>query len=212
MARLPRRAPRRQTVHRMPRLAPSSRSASASRRTRDIGKSYGLVRSGDRLSTGEVFELVKANQAHHAVAAMCRLLGVSASGYYAWRGRGRSHRAERDEVLRSAIRTIHEKSGGTYGVPRVHVELHRRGRQAGPQRRSRPQPNRPRALPDRPAGDPEQPYTQTLNAGLRERFPSTGYCPPQCRWRQPSTVHRIGAMPSSGLCGVAWRVPLSLPE
>ena len=70
---------------------------------------------------------MKANQAHHGVATMCRLLGVSPSGYYAWRGRGRSHRAKRDEVLRGAIRTIHEKSGATYGVPRVHVELHRQG-------------------------------------------------------------------------------------
>ena len=70
---------------------------------------------------------MKANQAHHRVATMCRVLGVSASGYYAWRGRGRSHRAKRDEELRGTIRTIHEASRGTYGVPRVHVELHRRG-------------------------------------------------------------------------------------
>ena len=58
---------------------------------------------------------------------MCRVLGVSASGYYAWRGRGRSRRAKRDEELRGTIRTIHKESGGTYGVPRVHAELHRRG-------------------------------------------------------------------------------------
>ena len=63
--------------------------------------------------------------------------------------------------------------------------------QAGPRRRSRPQPNRPRALPDRPAGDPQPPSGGTLNSGLPERFPSTGYRPPQWRWRQPSTVHRI---------------------
>ena len=70
---------------------------------------------------------MKANQAHHRVATMCRVLGVSASGYYAWRGRGRSRRAERDEELRGTVRTIHKESGGTYGVPRVHAELHRRG-------------------------------------------------------------------------------------
>ena len=58
---------------------------------------------------------------------MCRVLGVSASGYYAWRGRGRSNRGKRDEELRGTIRTIHKASGGTYGVPRVHAELHRRG-------------------------------------------------------------------------------------
>ena len=53
---------------------------------------------------------------------MCRRLGVSPSGYYAWRGRGRSRRAKRDEELRGTIRTIHEESRGTYGVPRVHAE------------------------------------------------------------------------------------------
>ena len=70
---------------------------------------------------------MKANQAHHRVATMCRVLGVSASGYYAWRGRGRSRRAQRDEELRGTVRTIHKASGGTYGVPRVHAQLHRGG-------------------------------------------------------------------------------------
>ena len=57
---------------------------------------------------------------------MCRVLGVSTSGYYAWRGRGRSRRAKRDEELRGTVRAIHKASRGTYGVPRVHAELHRR--------------------------------------------------------------------------------------
>ena len=54
---------------------------------------------------------------------MCRVLGVSPSGYYAWHGRGRSRRARRDEELRGTIRTIHEDSRGTYGMSRVHAEL-----------------------------------------------------------------------------------------
>ena len=88
------------------------------REEREIpNKIRGLVRSRGRHDTGEVFELVKANQAHHRVATMCRVLGVSASGYYAWRGRGRSRRAQRDEELRGTIRTVHKASGGTYGVP-----------------------------------------------------------------------------------------------
>ena len=66
---------------------------------------------------------MKANQACHRVATMCRRLGVSPSGYYAWRSRGRSNRAKREEALRGTIRAIHEVSGGTYGAPRVHAEL-----------------------------------------------------------------------------------------
>ena len=66
---------------------------------------------------------MKANQACHRVATMCRRLGVSPSGYYAWRSRGRSNRAKREEALRGMIRAIHEVSGGTYGAPRVHAEL-----------------------------------------------------------------------------------------
>ena len=70
---------------------------------------------------------MRANQAVHGVATMCRVLGVSPSGYYAWRGRGPSPRTRRDEALREVICAIHEESHGTYGVPRVHAELAARG-------------------------------------------------------------------------------------
>ena len=66
---------------------------------------------------------MRANQAEHAVTTMCRVLGVSPSGYYAWRGRGRCSHARRDEELHSTIQSIHQESRGTYGVPRVHAEL-----------------------------------------------------------------------------------------
>ena len=59
----------------------------------------------------------------YRVATMCRVLGVSTSGYYAWRSRHSSARAREDEALKARIRAIHAYSGGTYGVPRVHVEL-----------------------------------------------------------------------------------------
>ena len=68
---------------------------------------------------------------------MCRVLGVSASGYYAWRGRGRSHRAKRDEELCGTIRTIHKASRGTYGAPRVHAELGNQGCRVGRKRVAR---------------------------------------------------------------------------
>ena len=50
---------------------------------------------------------------------MCPVLGVTRSGYYAWRDREQSLRKKRRAELASLIRVIHEKSGGRYGSPRV---------------------------------------------------------------------------------------------
>ena len=80
---------------------------------------------------------MSANQARHGVATMCRVLGVSPSGYYAWRGRGRSCRARRDEELRAMIRLIHRDSHGTYGMPRVHAQLLAGGCRVGRKRVAR---------------------------------------------------------------------------
>jgi transposase InsO family protein len=63
------------------------------------------------------------NQASYPIATMCRLLGVSASGYYAWRDRRPSARAESDGSLLARIEAIHAASRRTYGVPRIHAEL-----------------------------------------------------------------------------------------
>jgi putative transposase len=54
---------------------------------------------------------------------MCRHLGVSTSGYYAWRGRPLSARALADAELTARIDKIYAQSRGTYGAPRVHAEL-----------------------------------------------------------------------------------------
>jgi len=69
------------------------------------------------------FEFVESEKANHPVARMCRVLGVSRSGFHAWSGRPPSERARRDAELTAAIRAVHERSRGTYGAPRVHVEL-----------------------------------------------------------------------------------------
>ena len=54
---------------------------------------------------------------------MCRLLDVSASGYYAWLERAPSARAVSDAELLEKIRAIHTASRGTYGAPRILHEL-----------------------------------------------------------------------------------------
>ena len=54
---------------------------------------------------------------------MCRVLGVSPAGYYAWRSRPPCRRRREDERLRLLIGEIHRFSRGTYGAPRVRAEL-----------------------------------------------------------------------------------------
>ena len=75
-----------------------------------------------------------AHQAVHPIATMCRVLGVSPSGYYAWRQRPLSRRARADVKLSAEIQAIHRESRGTYGVPRIHAELAERGVHIGRKR------------------------------------------------------------------------------
>ena len=58
---------------------------------------------------------------------LCRLFGVSASGFYAWHQRPISSHARRDERLRVLVRASHEASGRRYGHPRVWKDLHEQG-------------------------------------------------------------------------------------
>jgi putative transposase len=64
------------------------------------------------------------------VAAACKAAGVTRSAYYAWTvgaTQGASDRQRKQARLVSEIRRIHARSHGTYGAPRVHAELGRRG-------------------------------------------------------------------------------------
>jgi hypothetical protein len=54
---------------------------------------------------------------------MCRVLGVSASGYYARQKRPPSARARADAELSAQLAAIHQCSRTTYGAPRIHEEL-----------------------------------------------------------------------------------------
>jgi putative transposase len=68
---------------------------------------------------------------------MCRVLGVSPSGFYAWRKRPLSARARADVELSAEIEAIHRESRGTYGAPRIHAELAARGIRGGRKRVAR---------------------------------------------------------------------------
>jgi len=80
---------------------------------------------------------VSAHQAEYPIATMCRLLGVSPSGYYAWVKRQPSPRAEADTALTVEILVAHSASHGTYGAPRVHAELAAKGIRVGRKRVAR---------------------------------------------------------------------------
>lgn len=68
---------------------------------------------------------------------MCRLLGVSPSGFWAWRKRPPSMRTGSDAELLDRIRTIHRASRETYGVPRIHAGLRAEGVRVGRKRVAR---------------------------------------------------------------------------
>ena len=63
------------------------------------------------------FAFIQAEKASFSVRAMCRVLQVSPSGFYAWRDRPASAHARRDQRLRVLIRASHEASRCRYGSP-----------------------------------------------------------------------------------------------
>lgn len=69
------------------------------------------------------YKLIEAEKTSFPVQFMCRMLGVSRSGYYAWRDRTPSMRSRQDAALSAKIHEIHRRSRQTYGSPRVHAEL-----------------------------------------------------------------------------------------
>jgi putative transposase len=68
---------------------------------------------------------------------MCRVYGVTRAGYYAWRNRGPSSRAQENESLSGQIRRVHQASRSTYGSPRVYRRLQALGVSVGENRVAR---------------------------------------------------------------------------
>ncbi|SEG24525.1 putative transposase [Jhaorihella thermophila] len=78
------------------------------------------------------FAFIDAEKARFPVSRMCAALGVSQSGYFAWKTRPASRRQRDDMVFLAHIRTAFKLSIGTYGSPRMRRDLvddgHRIGR------------------------------------------------------------------------------------
>ena len=75
------------------------------------------------------FAFIKQNQGEFPVLDMCRVLEVSRSGFYRWRGEPIGKRRRRREELGEAIAQVHAANRGVYGSPRVHRALLQEGRQ-----------------------------------------------------------------------------------
>jgi transposase InsO family protein len=78
--------------------------------------------------------MIRRHEENHAVALMCRVLKVSRSGYYDWRNRPLSARAQANQRLTDDIRRIHQEHKGRVGAPRVTRHLHEEGQRVGKNR------------------------------------------------------------------------------
>ena len=77
------------------------------------------------------YACIRRRRNQYPVDLMCLLLAVSRGGYYAWRSRHESQRAQDDRHLMQAIKRIHAASGGVYGSPRIWAELKEEGYRCG---------------------------------------------------------------------------------
>ena len=137
------------------------------------------------------FAFIRDHQAEFPVGLLCEVLGVSRSGYYAWRDRPPSPRAVRRERLAEQIRQVHEEARSVYGSPRVHRELEARGvaccentvaelmREHGIRSKAgrRFVPRTTESRHDRPVAE---------NVLAREFYPTASAY--QCRWRVRTSV------------------------
>ena len=84
-----------------------------------------------------VYRFVEQEKARHPVRILCEVLGVSPSGYYAWRRRGPSAHALADQALARLIIEAHQRSRGTYGAPRIHEDVREDGHRTSRKRIAR---------------------------------------------------------------------------
>jgi transposase InsO family protein len=83
------------------------------------------------------YRFIAAEQAQYPITVLCRALGVSRAGFYAWKQRGVGTRVQADAVLMEDIRAVHTRSRQTYGAPRIHADLAARGIAVGRKRVAR---------------------------------------------------------------------------
>ncbi|WP_375547185.1 IS3 family transposase [Micromonospora chalcea] len=109
-------------------IARLRREVAELRQEKEILRKAAAYFEGDGSVTGR-FRFISAHRAVFGVKRLCRVLAVSRSGFYRWSASepARQARAAGEDALAEQIRAIHAGSGGTYGSPRVTVELHHQG-------------------------------------------------------------------------------------
>ena len=83
------------------------------------------------------YRFVREHSPQFPITALCRVLEVSSSGYYAWARRPASPRQRANRALTAQIRAAHVRSRHTYGRRRVHAQLRREGVRCSPKRVAR---------------------------------------------------------------------------
>ena len=71
------------------------------------------------------FQFIDLHKKSHTVQALCQMFGVTASGYYQWKNRGKSNREQENDFLLEKIKDTYEKNRCVYGSPRITLALNR---------------------------------------------------------------------------------------
>jgi putative transposase len=82
-----------------------------------------VLRQGGEPTPQVIYTFIEGQKSNHRISRMCRTLKVSKSGFYGWRDREPSARAQADAILLEKIARIHRDSRETYGAPRIYFEL-----------------------------------------------------------------------------------------
>ena len=83
------------------------------------------------------YQLIEHHKREFPIVLLCNVLGVSESGFYAWRKRPACQRKREDAQLTQEIRQVFVTHRGRYGSPRIHMELQDRGRRIARKRVAR---------------------------------------------------------------------------
>jgi transposase InsO family protein len=129
------------------------------------------------------YTFIAAHEVQYPVKRMCQVLAVGRSGYYAWRHRSPSTREQANRALLALIAAEHQRSRKTYGSPRLHVVLRRKGVVCGHNRVARlMRLNRIVALTQRkyhPVTTQRQPGAEPAPNRLNQEFSATA---PNQKW------------------------------